>query len=335
MLALGCRALKDLVNAEIENRTQQRAKWSSDDVLRALDFADQELWNVATQATKDHQLDSLDVNVAAAQAAGAMTAENSIVQGIREWRVPETVGVIRRIENTTGTEPRKIDFVATSAKDASRAAASMHGAAFWIWSKWSNVRGLIGFVNSASIASFRVWYIRRPPPLHYGTARSGLDTAGAETASTASRIWLDKGTEGAGELVQKDDIYRGSLIRFNGTPAATTVIGVTDQVRMLTSGTAVTITSPVASAMLWTFDELLTINCATFFYELVPQAYPEHYRLLILIAARQLLQWAQAMKQVAMIDSDMPRHMENFEQMVTDRQRQDVATVSPERRLYG
>lgn len=194
--AMNCQRMVTRVNEKIENRSG--ATWSATKVLEAIDEAVQSLVIMQQESYQDYELDYVDLTIATETTAGRMVQGN---QNLLEWRLPEYIHKVRRIEDTTTTAiPNEIPYVDLPKKEQMRdylfKAAQFH----WTYIQRSTLLSKIGFIGSLfGVTSIRVWFIRRVAPLHFGspipiatTARDG-SVAGTTTLTVLSTANLRAG----------------------------------------------------------------------------------------------------------------------------------------------
>lgn len=330
---ISARRMAAMVCDEIDN--PDFAHWTPTKTLSVIDQAIQHLYLIEQDARQSHEMDVLDVDVATARAAGTLTPQGSEPLNLSEWLVPDYVYRIRLIENTSrGTVSPEIPF--TDMSDREEVKRQMRSAS-WTWTRRGETRQKIGFIGQlAGVSSFRVWYARRLPPLHYGTAKSGLNDAvpPVEAASTAARIWFDIGTDGAGRIIERGEVYVGSLIEFGSHPTNGNVLGVTDEVRCIDAGAMTLLTTPLQYAWLWQFDQILqhpgtltTLNCVGHEYSLIPQIGQEHHELVILMAATRLAKATGSVKNIQLLKGEAGDLYTKFIDAVQLRQAQTVEKV--------
>ena len=333
---LSAQQMVPLVGRKVEDRGGRR--FDATATLRAIDQAVEALNLKQQEAGQDHGLDYLDVNVAAARADFQVTAVGQEIQDISEWLVPENIWRIRRIEDTTtGNRPVEIPHGILRQKEFNRDSRFRRASNYWQYQRHGAVGEVIGFVGGLrGITSFRCWFIRTIPPLHYGIAKSGLNAAGppVEVASDSTSIWFSLGSQGAGPIIEKGDVYRGAKIKFGlGTavPYTGTIHGVTDEIRTFTLGFRRTdVATPLtASVWTWLFHRQLTvpgtsagIPCAGFYYSLVPQIDPQHYELVIVDAAHRLAQDSGSLRTIAALKTTRDELLAQFLDATQRRQTQ-------------
>lgn len=217
-----------LTAQKLVEQVRQRASdegsliWTPEKILDAADQAFQHVWDTVRFAGRDHELDRLDI------APSAMTR---VEDQWYEYSLPEWVGAIRLVEGVTGSsDTRPIEAIPAGLehKDVSRV-AFLSKQPRWIRSRYGRP-GSISFMGDVTFSSIRVWYIRRYPPLHYGTAQSGTTTTIQFAASPT------------GTVIQRDSLYVGmDVLMTNGTN--------TDQFRRVTAYTGATRTATLDSAL--------------------------------------------------------------------------------------
>lgn len=165
---MNCQRMVTRVGEKVENRSG--GTWTATKVLEAIDEAVQSLIITQQEAYKDYELDYTDLNVAIETTAGRMVNTG---QNLLEWRVPEFMHKIRRIEDTTSSDtPVTIPAVDLQRKELMRDIRFKAGGHHWLYTRRSTVFSQVGFVGMLEgVSTIRVWYIRRVAPLHYGTAQ--------------------------------------------------------------------------------------------------------------------------------------------------------------------
>ncbi len=294
------------VNERCENRLG--GTYTPAEVLRAIDDAVNDLYLVQQERYQDHELDYIDVNFADT-VWDPFHVDSG--QGIEEFQLPAYIYRIRLIEDTNQTEPVEIPHGSLAQKELAREAhflrqVQMH----WIWIRGSSVRGRIGFIGGATaLSQFRIYFVRRLPPLHWGSV-------GATT--NVARIELDVLTPSltrTGRALLTADAYIGALVQLND--AAIPLID--GQIRRLTTYTgAITYQS--------TFDEVLAaapdVAPATSPYSLIPQIDPEFHELAILKAAFKLATVVGGMQTMDALSAEKTERQMIFDSATQVRQSQ-------------
>lgn len=328
------------INAKIENKARQT--WSDTEVLAAIDKSVERLVLVQSQSFRDQELDYVDVNVTTER-----TITGSMVLGsqeLLEWRLPEFIRKVRRIEDTTSsTYPIEIPHLKLEEKDQYRNPNVGRLRKYWIYIRGNESRGIIGFTGQLTgVSTIRVWYERRVAPLHYGVARVGTHLA-QPAGSTGTRIWfadpaaattagriISRGVTylNGATVVARNNVYIGAQVEF-GTASNVTVEGVSDQIRKLVASQFQIVNDPSTVDWTWTFDEVLQrpsdgviLTCALFSYSLIPQIEQEHHPLVEVVAAMILAQESGSKR---MVDSLREQHdigLNQFQQACADRQNQ-------------
>lgn len=229
--------------------------FTSNQILEAADLCFGPVWDTVRLAGEDHELDRMDIEV-----SDLTTVEDSW----GEYTLPEWVGTIRRIEGLNGTSrPTEFDASNLDKKDVPRAA-------FYTWKpRWfrsgqgrSGKISIMGGVSSYT--GIRIWYVRRYPILHYGTAQNG--------GTTSTMVFT---TSPTGAVVRRNDLYIGLDVYFTGATN-------TDQIRRITDYVASTNTATLDSAVGVAIGSSQT-------YSLVFPLEQEHSEYFIEVVTRALL----------------------------------------------
>lgn len=164
--AMNAQRMVTRVWEKIENRSG--ATWDASKTLEAIDESIQSLVIMQQEAYQGYEQDYVDLTVLTEKTAGRMVQG---IQDILEWRVPEYIHKVRRIEDTTnGDLPNEIPFTDLMKKEQMRDFRQKAGQHHWFFSRRSMLLQQVGFIGSLTgVTSIRVWYIRRVAPLHFYT----------------------------------------------------------------------------------------------------------------------------------------------------------------------
>jgi len=225
-------------------------------ILDAADYAFQHIAETVRFAGRDHELDRLDI------APSAMT---KVEQQWYEYSLPEWVGAIRRIEGTVSygdTTPIEMLPSILETKDVGRVPFVAQQPR-WIRSRFGRPGNFSIFGEAGNFTLIRVWFIRRYPPLHYGTAQGGSTTT-IQFASSPT-----------GTVVMRDSLYVGMDVMLTGGTNQ-------DTMRRITAYTGSTRTATLDSAAPATITASQT-------YSLVVPLEQEHGEYFIEEVTRRLL----------------------------------------------
>lgn len=199
--------------------------WTDRTILDAADHAFEHIWDTMRLGDHEQEMDRLDV------VAASWTRIEDLWY---EYELPEYVMSIRRVEGLVsdlGSRPMLIAPVDVDSKDAARL-PFRSGSPGWFRSRKGRA-GTIAFMGDlGTFTGARIWYIRRYPPLHFGTASSGTTTTMVFDAAATGRV------------VRRADLYVGLDVEFtNGTN--------TDQIRRITAydGTTATLSAALPAAV--------------------------------------------------------------------------------------
>lgn len=165
--------------------------WTDARILARADQELQRLWNETRTAGRDHDMHELTIQT------GSLI---SLASQQFDWTPPEYVAHVRQIEAVI---PGSAGLVAIPqaelhTKDTTRLTRGQPS-----WHRGPN--GVVRFLgNVTTWPQLRVWYLRKWPPLHYGTAPSG---------STTTMV-LDNTP--IGSLVRRTDAYLGARFQLLG-----------------------------------------------------------------------------------------------------------------------
>lgn len=171
--------------------------WTDAKVLQAVDQALESIWTTVKLAQRAHLLASEVVLTSAMTAVG---------RDMYEYTLPEYVGGIELIEAVFGDQAVPLghgDTVDISMRNRARCS-------FYVRTGPSTVR-----LIRASASSFRIWFYRRWPPMHYGLAASGSTTTLGFSATPTG-------------TVKQRGLYKGSRIELLAGANKDALVEVTD-----------------------------------------------------------------------------------------------------------
>lgn len=182
------------VRARIGDR--DGAVWSETEILERCDQVLERLWTEVRLAGRDHDLDVVTIS------ASSLT---DLGNRLYEYEPGAHIAQVRKIEGiASGPIPQPIVQAELHSKDWARILAG--GALTW----HRGPQGKIRFVgNVAHLTTFNIYFLRRWPPLHYGTAQGVGSTTTLVFDSTPQ-----------GRVLKQADAYVGHKIQFiSGTAA--------------------------------------------------------------------------------------------------------------------
>lgn len=238
--------------------------WNNTKILEACDDAMQTVTEYVRLAGSDHELDREDF---------LATQFTTVEAGWYELALPEWVGAIRRVEgvNSGGSEfPQLIRQAGLHDKELGRGIMDpLRGtlAPRWVRSRFGRPGSFSIFGEPSSWGKIRVFFIRRYPPLHWGTTPASGSTTSLVFAATAT----------AGRIIQRDSLYVGMDVEIT-QPASPNL----DQYRRITAFIGSTKTASFDAATPW------PASTASQLYSLVVPLDSEHTELLIEECARRL-----------------------------------------------
>lgn len=268
--------------------TQQQL-WTDTMILEAADDCLQTIWDEVRHAGQDHELDRIEVPVA---------SFTRIEEGWYEYELPEWVGAIRKVEGVTGGTPQVFEVLDTELdnKDIPRM-GWVAGRPRWARSKLGR-SGTLGIFGGITVfPTVRLWFIRKWPPLHFGTAAAGaLGTITFPASATAGRV------------VARDSLYVGVDIEITaGVPVPV------DEMRRVTAYAGSTRVATVSPS--WSIAPTNQTQ-----YALVVPLESEHGSYMIETVARALLERRGDEKQLA---ATLPRYIEIKERFHASLRRRD------------
>lgn len=260
--------------------------WTDRQILDAADLAFGHIWDTMRLGDHSQELDRMDIPVA---------SWTRIEDLWYEYELPEYVMSIRRLESLDGigtTTPIEMRPTNVDNKDSYRLPlrSTIPG---WFRSGFGRA-GKISFMGDVtSFAGTRLWFVRRYPPLHYGTAASG---------STTTIVFASSPT---GRVVKRDDLYVGMDIEFSsGTN--------TDQIRRITDYVGTTNTA--------TLDEALPQAVSgTSTYSLVVPLEIEHLEYFVEETTRRMLVRLANTEQLAAMEPQYRELQERFKASLATR----------------
>jgi len=167
-------------------------KWSDADILEAADDIFQEVSETTRMAHADHELDRLELTLE--------TDFTSVEAFWWEYSLPEYVRNVRWVEGVDANSSSVlIQPVSHSELEARQWSQTHRMPTTWTLTRWGRPGSFSIHGNLAnSITKVRIWFIRRYPALHYGTADAG--------SSSGTLVFQASPT---GDVVLRDDLYTG------------------------------------------------------------------------------------------------------------------------------
>jgi len=259
--------------------------WTDRSILDAADLAFESIWDTVRMGDRTAETDRLDV---------ATTSWTRVEDFWYEYELPEYVMSILRVECLNGAgdvSPIEMMPVDVNTKDYARLPfrAAKPG---WFRSRRGRA-GTIAFMGDlTSFTGARIWYVRRYPPLHFGTAESGSTTTMVFDATPTGRV------------VRRADIYVGLDVEF------TSGTNNTDQIRRITAydGTTATLASALPTAV-----------SSSQTYALVVPLQIEHGEYFIETTTRRLLARLANTEQLAATEGQFRALEERFRASLTSR----------------
>lgn len=192
--------------SRIRNRVADRdgEVWSDDEILARVDQVLEQIWTIVRLAGRDHTLDSVELTPASFTSLGNQAWS---------YEPPSNIAHIRSIEGMVSANSISQPFYQSElhSKDWTRYSAG--GYVTWHRGPQGTIR-LVG--NIGRYSTIVLYYLRRWPPIHYGTA------AGNGTTTT---LKLD--TSPVGRVVKRTGVYEGHLIQFTSGANVDLVVRVT------------------------------------------------------------------------------------------------------------
>lgn len=260
--------------------------WTDRNILDAADHAFEHIWDTMRLGDHSQEMDRLDIAVA---------SWTRIEDLWFEYELPEYVMSIRRLESVNGVgDATPIEMRATNVdnKDSYRLPlrSTIPG---WFRSRRGRA-GSISFMGDVtSFSGTRLWFIRRYPPLHYGTAASGTTTSMVFSGSPTGRV------------VRRSDLYVGMDVEFT---SGTNI----DQIRRITAYNGTTNEATLSSAL-----PVAVTNAST--YSLVVPLEIEHGEYFIEETTRRLLARLANTEQLAATEPQYRELQERFKSSLASR----------------
>lgn len=258
MIVTNCQRLATLVRQETQDI--DKAAWSDDEIMEAIDVSSSELVMDMIAAGKDWHLEELEI-------LSSDAGWNERDRNFWEITLPRRdIQQIRLIEGVLSGRPGSVQVDRVELH--LRRETTLEGGTA-VGNQWTYLAGgargnKIGFIGRLqSLTKLRVWYMRRFPPLHFGTLDGG----------TANTITFPADPTG-GRAVQRDDVYNGMEVEFtNGA--------LIDQVAV--------ISDYVGATRIATLEENpIAVPSATTTYALIPIIPAEQTELVALRCAHHL-----------------------------------------------
>lgn len=243
-------ALELISEVQKKFRDANSAIRSKAQVLEAADEVLQEMFTTARMAGSDHLLQNFTI------APADMT---EVEDDIWEYELPEWVAAVRRIEGLSpGSTSKPFSLEQIELEGRARLGSLLNTPA-WYRAKQDRVFHIGGVATS--FTEFRIWYHRRWPPLHYGTAQAGSTTT----------LQFDDSSGAVGKVIERDDLYIDTrLVITNALPTAS----LKDSIRTISDYAGSTRTATVSAAF------SAAVDSTTQYAMIVPVA-PEHTSLLV------------------------------------------------------
>lgn len=283
----------------LARRVEDQAHSVTDEAqkLQSLDEACQDLKVRLVEQYQNDDLDFVDIS---------STSGVAITEDLTEFVLPEWCFKPRFLEDvTTPGSPLEIPNADLHNKEQYRSRYFPRVPACWLFSRGGNVFQRIAIRGSISgIKTFRVWYIRRLAPLHYGTAQANASTGKIALA-------VDGAATTKGRVLGRDLAYDGFAVEVTGgTPSA-----LKDQLRMLSGHVGSTGLCDVHAP--WSVAPSSSTT-----YALVTPIAQEHHELIVSMAAVKLLQDTGSASQIALVNQEVARQFAQFEASAAKRQAQ-------------
>lgn len=201
--------------------------WTDTEILDAADVAMGHVTDTVRLQGQDHELDRLSI------AAASWT---KIEDHWYEYDLPEWVGSVRRLEGVTGTSdvrPLEIAETQLEKRDIARAPFATAQPRYHLGKLGRP--GTLSFIGDiGSFTSIRVWFIRRFPSLHWGTA-------GTPASPTTELRFAAAPTSGV--VIKRASLYIGLDVQFTSG-------ALIDVIRRITAwdGTDATLSSALPAA---------------------------------------------------------------------------------------
>ncbi len=277
-------ATRALERVRQQIQDQQGLAWSDSTVLEAIDAALEDLWTTIKLSGEDYELDRIDIT------ADDFTKLDRAE--VYEYALPEYVVDVRKVEGVRGDGATgALPILKGHLEDKARAFSGFaRGYVKWSFTKHGRPGTLAIFGRPAQWPLIRVWFMRRYPPMHVGTAAVG---------GTESTILL---TATAGRVIRRPHLYVGMDLEVTSGPDIDQIVRITAW-----DGTAAT------------FAPALTAPTDAQTYALVLPLEPEYVEYLIQKTAWNLAQRAGNNEYIKAHASDIRRQEERFRASLTAR----------------
>lgn len=288
---LGARRLTDLVRKHIQDEGNQA--WSDTEILEAIDHAIEDMTETRRLVGEDDELDRLE----------KVPGDFTLVEGGNEFwaeiELPETVHAVRKVEGTKDGIQSPFPILEGMLEDKDKRYSSFHrGIPIYTFTRHGRPGNLSIF--GAQITQYqliRIWFIRRHPSLHFGTAATGGSTTTVVFDNVAATL--------NGRVVKRDDLYTGMDIEFDAGSA------LEDQ--------KTRITGFVGSTRIATVFPALTAVTDDEPYSLIVPFNPEFMNLVIQKSAMQLFMRAGNTEYLAAVAPSMNFLEERFRSAISTR----------------
>ena len=212
---LGARRLTDLVRKHIQDEGNQA--WSDTEILEAVDHAIEDMTETRRLVGEDDELERKEF----------VPSDFTLVEGGNEFwaemELPETVHAVRKVEGTKDGIQAPFPILEGMLEDKDRRHSAFHrGIPIYTFSRHGRPGNLSIFgAQITQYTKIRIWYIRRHPSLHFGTAAAG---------GSATTIVFDAAAATLnGRVIKRDDLYTGMDIEFDeGSAIEDTKVRITE-----------------------------------------------------------------------------------------------------------
>lgn len=265
--------------------------------LQALDEACQDLKLKLVEQYQDDDLDYVDISP---------TAGVAVSTDLTEFYLPEWCYKVRLVEDTSQPgDPVEIPYAHMHSKERYAGRLFSRVPRCWLFARGGNVFQRIQLRGAiAGLASFRVWFVRRYAPLHYGTAQTNASTSKIALA-------VDGAATTKGRVLGRDGAYNHFAVEITGgTPS-----GLKDQIRLLSGHVGSTGLCDVHTP--WTVAPTNTTQ-----YAMVTPLGQEFHELVILLAAVKLLQDTGSQTQIGLLTQEIGRFFAQYDISAAKRQAQ-------------
>lgn len=274
--------------------------WDDSVILETADDALQSIFDTVRMSGALHDLDRKDI---------AVSAFTTVETQWSEYALPEYIGSIRKVEGLPSTSAGSSSLWQTfeiwdapfDNHDAPR--SPLYGSIpLWTRSRWGRPGSFSIWGDISRFASIRVWFTRKWPPLHFGTAAGGSTTTLVFSSSPQ------------GVVVARDDLYVGMQIEVSADSGGTPVP--VDSLRRITGYVGSTKTATLESA--WPSSGAST---STTQYSMVVPLEAEHTEYLMEQVTLRLLQRAGNELHIGLMT---PRMMQLEERFVASLSQRDA-----------